>query len=214
MTREFVASLQAASIPVAKLKPDWLWAETLVIGVPFQGWHLKVRKLGECFGRRVNIIVIGEFSYGEPISPIILSVIDVEMKVNLNFLIGVFWLSICLKVISHRRSALDPEDTVRTSIKEERKCGSWSLPMEHGKLKSLNQLSLNRHAKPSEEIAIFVGISVATTTTTLLVANNIRAYVSRCLACQAYKPHRYKTKAPLHSLPVIPTLSRISPSTS
>ena len=34
---------------------------------------------------------------------------------------------------------------------------------------------------------------------------DIRTYVSGCLACQAYKPHRYKTKSPLHPLPIIPT---------
>jgi len=34
---------------------------------------------------------------------------------------------------------------------------------------------------------------------------DICTYVSGCLACQAYKPHCYKTKAPLYSLPVIPT---------
>jgi len=34
---------------------------------------------------------------------------------------------------------------------------------------------------------------------------DICTYVSRCLTCQAYKPHRYRTKAPLHSLPIIPT---------
>ena len=30
-------------------------------------------------------------------------------------------------------------------------------------------------------------------------------YVNSCLACQAYKPHCYTVKAPLHPLPIIPT---------
>src|ERR1700727_85847 len=34
---------------------------------------------------------------------------------------------------------------------------------------------------------------------------DVREYVKGCLACQAYKPHRYKTKAPLNPLPITPT---------
>jgi len=33
---------------------------------------------------------------------------------------------------------------------------------------------------------------------------DIHDYVGDCLTCQAYKPHHYKVKAPLHPLPVIP----------
>jgi len=45
-------------------------------------------------------------------------------------------------------------------MKEERKRGSRSLVMERGRPKSLNQLSWNRRANPSEEIVMFVGTNI------------------------------------------------------
>ena len=60
-----------------------------------------------CTNGRVNRVVVGKLSDGEPILPIILLVIDEDSEVLLNILVNLFGLAISLGVIGSGRVLLD-----------------------------------------------------------------------------------------------------------
>src|SRR3981189_653253 len=55
----------------------------------------------------VNSIVMGEFGDGKPLNPVILTMVNKDMKILFKFLINTFCLTISLRMVSCRRSGLD-----------------------------------------------------------------------------------------------------------
>jgi hypothetical protein len=67
------------------------------------------------FCRRMRFVVICEFHNGKPFMPIVMQGIDVEAKINLEFLIDTFSLTIGLRMIGCRGSTFDAASFIKAS---------------------------------------------------------------------------------------------------
>ena len=65
-------------------------------------WSVRVVAMHEVewgeSSRNVDSVVVGEFSHGYPLHPVVLMVIKEDHEILLQFLIDMFCLSICLRV--------------------------------------------------------------------------------------------------------------------
>ena len=64
---------------------------------------------------RVDVVIVGEFSDSESIGPVVLSVIYVETKISLEFLVYAFGLTVSLWMIGSRRSSFDSARSIKIS---------------------------------------------------------------------------------------------------
>ena len=63
----------------------------------------------------MNMVIISEFSDSESIGPVVLSIVYVETKVSLEFLIYAFGLTVGLWMIGSRRSSFDSARSIEIS---------------------------------------------------------------------------------------------------
>ena len=67
---------------------------------------------GRLVSGRLNLVVVGELGQRQPLSPVILVMVDEDAQVLFNLLIDAFSLSIHLEVISYERIVFNTQKLI------------------------------------------------------------------------------------------------------